>query len=474
VTAGVRRSRGARPRPTIAERLFSPDGRFAAAAVAVALAFLLGGGARDDITSLILLRPLAIGLVALALYRPGPRWRANAGPPLWLLGALLAWAVIQLIPLPHGIWSALPGRSMVAANDAAVGLGEIARAITLSPTKTLNTVYALAVPLAVMLTVANLDGQRADRLRWVIYAALALSVLAAAAQMLGPPGGPFYFYRITNYNNPVGLFSNRNHLAIFFASAVPLLAHAALAGSSARSRRPVAVAAGAASVLALALFVLLTGSRSGALLFGGALAASATLWLIIRFDRAASWKKNLALPLAGAAAVVAAIAAAVISSSRSTTVDRFFEESMGEDLRVQVLPQLWEMLHAYFPVGAGFGAFEYAYTIFEPRSILRTTYLNHAHNDLLEFLIEGGAVAGLLLLAFAIWFARAGWCAARAVAASRRDPSARHEPAFLWLAIAVLLAGSVGDYPLRTPALMAYAALLCALLHRQTAAGQRA
>lgn len=142
---------------------------------------------------------------------------------------------------------------------------------------------------------------------------------------------------------------------------------------------------------------------------------------------------------------------------------------MTNDLRFQVLPQLKQMLFAFFPVGSGFGSFQYAYHMFEPASVLRTAYLNHAHNDMLQFLIEGGLVAGVLMIAFAAWFIREGLRAARLVAESRARHVVPARDAFVWLSMALLLAGSIGDYPLRTPALMAYAVLLCGILHRRVA-----
>lgn len=465
--AGLARRRAAPRRAWLRERLASPAAGWLVAAFFLSAAFLLGGGARDDVSSLILLRPLAILAIGYALYRRAQDWRRNLGPPFWLLLALLACAAAQLVPLPHAAWSELPGRALIAANDAALGLGEIVRPISLSPSKTWNTVFALAVPLAVFLTAANLDDRAVGRLIWVVLAAGALNLVLAVLQMMGEPGGPFYFYRITNDANPVGLFANRNHLAIFLASLVPLVAHTVLAASAAGARRPLAITAGAAALLALLTVVLLTGSRAGMILLVAAVALSAALWLALAPRAARAGRRRHAVPLAAGILSLAAIAILVVTSGRTTTLDRFFSEGMAADLRVQVLPQLWAMVHAYFPVGAGFGSFEHAYRLFEPGSILRTTYLNQAHNDVLQFVIEGGLAALLLMIAFALWFGRAAIGAAGQLLAPARPRGLPGDLPFLWLALGLLAAGSVGDYPLRTPALMAFAALLCTLIHRR-------
>jgi O-antigen ligase len=291
--------------------------------------------------------------------------------------------------------------------------------------------------------------------------------------MLGEPGGPLYFFRITNFNNPVGLFSNRNHLAIFLASVLPLAFYPAVASSGRHRQRTLWIAGALAAALCLFVFVLATGSRSGALLFFAALLATTLLWFAVDYRIAATpGARRIQILRFGAAGVaVLAVTLFVLSSSRSAGVGRLLEESLGEDLRVQILPQLRAMLSTYFPTGIGFGAFEYAYEMFEPRALLRTTYLNQAHNDVLQFMIEGGVFATGIMVVFAFWFARAGVRAAQALLAARRSGTGLSVAPFAWLALAAVIGGSLGDYPLRTPALMAYVALLCCLLQRDARPG---
>ena len=93
--------------------------------------------------------------------------------------------------------------------------------------------------------------------------------------------------------------------------------------------------------------------------------------------------------------------------------------------------------------------------------MLGPQYLNQAHNDVAQLVIEGGALGlGLMLLGL-VWFCRAGWRCWRAFRAS--DGSAGMG-LFAWLSLATLLAASLVDYPLRTPSLMAVAALLACLV----------
>ena len=89
----------------------------------------------------------------------------------------------------------------------------------------------------------------------------------------------------------------------------------------------------------------------------------------------------------------------------------------------------------------------------EPRSILDTTYVNHAHNDFLEVLLTAGLPA-LVLLAAALVL----WLVATRRAFSRSAPRSNDMVyARLGAVLVVLLAlASVSDYPLRVPSLACF------------------
>jgi len=83
---------------------------------------LFAGGSREDILTLVVVRPLAVLFAGYALIGDG-QLRVRVGAPFWMLVALALIMAVQLIPLPHSIWSALPGRELIAANDRVIGVG---------------------------------------------------------------------------------------------------------------------------------------------------------------------------------------------------------------------------------------------------------------------------------------------------------------------------------------------------------------
>jgi O-antigen ligase len=209
--------------------------------------------------------------------------------------------------------------------------------------------------------------------------------------------------------------------------------------------------AGLAGALIVPL-IIVTGSRSGVPLAAIGLAAAS---LIFWFARPANGGGGKAALLALAPWLVGfALLFVSLFVSRAAAIERFFQLSLGEDLRVSNFGTFVDMAKDFFPFGSGFGTFDPAYRIYEPANQLSLEYLNHAHNDLMELLITAGLFGGGLLLAFLVWLFRKSWLVFR----ERRSSGASLR--ILGLAVVViLLAASVLDYPLRTPLMMAMFAI---------------
>lgn len=441
---------------------------FACFAALLVLVFLTGGGSRDDIQSLIILRPVAVLLGAYAAtHLTADQWRGIAAPG-WFLVAVAGVLAVQLIPLPPGVWASLPGRELPAQALLAAGLGDAWHPISLSPSKTWNALLSLSVPFAALLLFATLDGRSRKRGLWLIAGLCAFSAVLGVGQLLGPAGGPLYFYRITNGNSLVGLFANRNHQAFLLAFA-GLLSASILLFTGDRQRGslpPVRLVMLTGCIAMVTLLIALTGSRAGLLLNAVSVLIIAYMMRVAGRTTAvrAGSKKRAApnqylwLVPVGGAVVATAIS---IFMSRSEGFKRIMESESQVELRQDVLPQLLSMLWSYFPFGSGFGSFEHVYRQFETIELIGPSYLNNAHNDWLQVLIEGG-VAGALLMA-----AAAFWLMLRSVAILRKAQGASEENGIRLLAIGffVLLAlASVFDYPARVPIVMALAAVMAGIM----------
>ena len=431
----------------------------------IALVFILGGGARDDITSLLLLRPAAVGFAAWALLVAAPGDLKAVRTPLALLIALLALIALQLVPLSPGLWHALPGREGIARRDALVGLEDLWRPLSLSPSKTWNSLVSLGVPLAALLVAAVQPATNRLRMVEAILLVAATSAILGLAQVLGPENGPLYLYNITNAGTAVGLFANRNHHAAFLAATFPLLGWYFLFAvrSELLLSRPwvasVAVAGGLWVVVEM-----MTGSRAGLVLFALALGLVFLLFLAAVRQGRFVQNRRKAVPFASAKArtglglaVIAAMAVTVWIVPSLPVFQRFGADDYATDVRFAAAPTVIRMALDAFPAGIGFGAFEHVFKAYEPDALLKASYFNQAHDDFLQLAAEAG-LPGLILLGLALVFLL---MRVRALIPALRgaEPNA-------WLGVTslaslgLLALASVVDYPLRAPSLMAFAILL--------------
>ncbi|MDQ8757237.1 O-antigen ligase family protein [Sphingosinicella sp. LHD-64] len=430
--------------------------RYAVFVLFLILCFAGGGGSREDILSLLYLRPGAILCLAVILALPGRVDWKLIRVPLWLLVGLTALMTIQLVPLPPSLWTTLPGRAIVAEGAQVLEMAQPWRPISLAPDLTQNSLAAMVIPLTALIGFAALGATQRENLAIIFIGGGVVSGLLGIMQLSGGSDSLLYTYRITNNQSAVGLFANRNHQAVMLALSLPMLAIAAAHATGDRHVRAVKRGSAAAVSIVLLLVLLVAGSRAG-LVLGGA----ASVWSIfhyielrrfLRGERVAR-QRSLVLALTATAAVGAGLV--FLSFARAQSLQRLIGVDMQGEERLRQLPYVAQMARDYFPVGAGFGAFDPAYRIREPLDLLSTRYLNHAHNDFLEFVITGGLPATLLLLAFLLWWGTTSWSAFRGGRAYGMLGS---------ILVAFLLLASLVDYPLRVPVLAALFAVACGWL----------
>lgn len=432
---------------------------FVVMALFLALAFLFGGASRADVVSQPVIRLAALGLIVFVMLQARmEEVRSVRGPLIFLIAIMLAIA-IQLVPLPPAIWAALPGREIYSNAMETAGLASVWRPLSLTPDLTLNSLLALLPVFAVVLGVAVIDRSLHVYLVPIILVGIALSAIIGVLQI---GSGSLYFYRITNLGSAVGVFANRNHQALLLAAAFPLLvAWTVLPYADPQYRR---VRMWLALCLSAAVFpfLLITGSRAGvALGFIGAVGSGLLLVAAYRRGRqvrsARSRLVALLFWIAPLAVGLLAVGATVIFS-RDEAIQRFSDATV--ETRTEQLPIFGEMIRSFAPWGSGYGSFDPAFRAFEPHASLRPTYLNHAHNDLAQILIEGGVLAGVLLAVFLLWYSARIW--------RLWVRPARHHPDLVGRAASIvvllILLSSLVDYPLRTPLLLVILGVSCILM----------
>jgi O-antigen ligase len=422
------------------------------------LALVFGGAtsqghASDALVELACLPLLAVALMRLATQ---PRTR-HARFALALLALILALPLLQLVPFPPVLWTHFPGRGSVVEVFAFIDRPLPWWPVSLDPSATLGSFLSVLPATAVFLAVLSTDVRDRRTMTLGLVGFAILTVVVGLAQLAQGPGSPLRFYAITNFDSSVGFFANRNHYAALLCAALPLalawtIHSAGISGPERRIRGPVF---GAVSVLLL-LGAAMSLSRAGIVLATLALGSGI---LLLDFGDARESRKAVGRLMV----VIAVVAVLMIANYALSGLLSRFATSGIDDFRFLIWSITREAISSVFPLGAGFGTFQPLYRAFDRPEALSNAFVNRAHNDWLELVLEAGLPAILLMLAFCAWFGMSVWRAWRGHASEETRLDVKLVRAAT-LSIAVLLLHSIVDYPLRTIAGQSVFAFLCALL----------
>jgi len=442
------------------QRLIAPG-----AMLVLAAALLLGGGTMQGLPgdAIVIALGLLLAVLLVAAW-PAHLLREQRAECILLLLVLLL-PLLQLLPLPPVLWTALPGRAVLAADQASVGIAPHWAPLSLDPAGTWRAWLAMLPAAALFVAALTLSRRELLRLTLLIPLLALAGALLGFAQVAGGPDSPLRLFAYTQRTSAEGFFANRDHFADLLNIGMLLSAAWLIAlwlqpvGRAAR--RALAMAAGWVTLATLLVALLLTQSRAGVAL--GALTLAA---IVVLAWRAGLAKPRLVRRMALALLVIAMLA---LQWGLYAVLARLHQDPF-EDARWWIMRTTWIAAQHYGFLGSGIGSFVHVLPQFQARATLIPPYVNHAHDDYLELWLEGGIPALLLMLAFVGGWAWRSLRAWRAPIAD--DPSAGNAT----LAALIMRAAAVGvlvlllhatvDYALRTLALEATLAVLCAWLAR--------
>jgi O-antigen ligase len=208
--------------------------------------------------------------------------------------------------------------------------------------------------------------------------------------------GKLYWIRTLHHGGePFGPFVNRNDFAGFVELILPLgLALLVLDGERRERRLLVAL-----FVVFPAAALVLSASRAGIICFLGELVLLG--WLVWLYGRRSQRYLLVVLALA-----IAGIAAWL---GVGNALARFSEGSWSEvsvSQRLSMSRDTWRIFLDHPWVGTGMGTLEIVFPRYETQ--YTGLVVNHAHNDYVEMLADGGLAGGLLGLAFLVILFRRG------------------------------------------------------------------
>lgn len=421
------------------------------------VAVLLGGGTRVGLQSDEIVEILSVPLlVAATISLLEARWHPSWHVPLAIVVFTLALPLVQLIPLPPAIWTALPGRAAVVEVYQAAGIALDWRPLSLAPFATLYSFLSLLPAAAIFVYALQLDTSRRYAL---LVAPLALAGIAAlvgvvqfvskGASAFGPDSGPAAGYAI-------GFFANRNHFAALIYAALPFaIVWTARHMRNGKGRmRILGGLFGGAVVLSLLFGLSAAFSRAGiALGIVSLLGSVFIVWRSADASRIGRWPVIIAgVLMVGFAAIL-----------QLGLVELLIQRSAADSTRGSIASLTLEVIARFNLAGSGFGTFVPLFQTAEKPTDLLVFFINHAHNDFLELTLEGGVLAALLIVAFLGWYLVRFW----GIWLSAGQGGSQDERALMSaasLSIGLLLMHSLVDYPLRTLTLMSVFAFASACL----------
>lgn len=414
---------------------------------------LLLGGSAQAIWGNMVLQIIAIALISwAALWRSAEPLTSFAKSLLGLVVLWLSLIVLQLIPLPPEVWTKLPGREVLEAGYLSLGQQLPWLPISVAPYDTLAAAWATLPPLGVLVGIIVVRACKDSWLASAILFASFLGVLLGALQTLGgnPTQSSWYLYEITN-TGAVGFFANRNHMGTLLLVTIPFVVAMFASGYSQVKARGIAfalLAMGAGGFFVVIVGLMLNGSLAAVVLALPVIASSALLLPI-------GLKLRRLSISATAVALVAAVGALTTSPIHADLSSGFASASVQS--RQEIWKSTGSTIAETFPVGTGLGSFQQVYALNEDPLIIDRTYINHAHNDYLELLLEAGLLGLLLLALFLAWWIRQTYRVWQSPLSSRFAKAAT-------IASAAILAHSAVDYPLRTAAIAAVFAACLGLM----------
>lgn len=338
--------------------------------------------------------------------------------------------------------------------------------LTLHPAATKAALWSTIPAIAVFLFALFSDQKATEHIFKVLLVAAVVQAAISLMQLIQGPKSAFFFQSIYN-QGIIGSFNNRNHLADFFAMMLPVWFYLLIKQPSRRpnNRRHASKASSIDARLPLWLFlgfgllvmVLMTRSRGG-LIASTIVLLCCVVLLLIDAGKSLNIKQKLAIIVTflvfGSLSLLSVELDGLSKRLESTQL-----QSDAEVRNAYALATL-EAARTFWPWGSGLGSFEAVFPRFQPMHT--PGYVNHAHNDYAQLLMEAGLGSVLIAAIFVglVCIQIASLIKAVRQRRGKRLPSGIMLRAYAGLGVLALLLHSWVEFNMRIPALAICAAFL--------------
>lgn len=393
--------------------------------LALIACLILGGGTTRGLTIDAALQVLAITCSTYTLIQLWDNPASKLG--IFFFFLVLSAGITQLIPVPVELLELL--RPSVFLPILPGGSDDFTfSTVSLAGSRTILSVIFALVPIYFFIALSRLSESNLIGLIPFYMIGVLCNLVAAVIQY--SMASESALSDILGYQPMVGMFANVNHFSTTLFSSIPIILYLGIF----MNRRAFALI----SLVIIFLVLLAAGSRAGILL-GFAITVVSFLAL--------AWRTRLggALLLTLLAALVAYGYGAIVQVGQQP-LDAQYGRSYFAVTTLEALKENWLF-------GIGYGVFDMVFPHYEVRDAIGAAYVNHAHNDFLEVVLEGGVLGATIVLTYVLAvFGRAF--------RGGNFPLQR----LALLSILLVLVHSVVDYPLRTMAVAMSFAFFSSLL----------
>ena len=386
-----------------------------------------------------------IGLAILFFVVWGGIYSGKLSTWIWLyLFLSMMLALVYFLPISFDVWQSLPGRALYTESHAWLrGQGDDRDLFQLSivPSETVLSLLVLLPILGIFFSAASLPDQQVKSLVYVLLTVATLQALLGILQYVS--GSPNFLFGIKSHGqNAQGMYTNRDHYVALLEMTLPLLLGLVLYSiGRKRLQREASFSVNKVLLLSFATIVVLVGavfsrSRAGIfLIFLVVFLSSIIFSRHIGGRQSASFTATLLVTAGGITASLGLLPVL----SRFLTLDPF------EDGRWAIFETTITAIKAFFPIGSGPGTYDEVYRMFQP--VEQAFFLDHAHNDYLELLLEMGGGGVFIIVGFFLVYSY-GWLCLR----KRNWNQMMFLQVGSGLSILALLLHSLVDFNLHTPA----------------------
>lgn len=392
-------------------------------------------------------------------------------PGFWPFVFFLCYMGVQLLPLPFDFIRLLSPKAAYLHEPAqAVAGGKMLTTLSLHPKATLQEFFRFLSYLVFYVVTVQLlsDYKRLRKVLLVVAGLAAVIAFFAILQKFSSPDKIYWFRDVPQNAKPIGPWVSRNHFAGFMEMLIPLVIVMSMHyrpqityQMPLRERFHSLLTLPKANLHILLIFavVVMVASVFVSMSRGGILSGIVSVLFLIGVLAMLKQGRSSFLTMTALSLAVLLLVTWLGWDPIIARFDRMMDqEGQFFDSRLLIWQDCLPMVRDFWQTGSGFGSFQAIFPIYK-NAFAGVSIVDHAHNDFVELIINGGVVSCALVGCFLFVVVRGAWQQVR----KRHDPFAALLFCGAVSGLVAIFFHSATDFNMHNPANGLYFFLLCGI-----------